>query len=239
MRRALVTGASSAIGAAVSEALAGAGRDVTLLANTNLARAETTAEAIRGAGGAARALRLDLGDAAACTEQLGELAVEAPFQIFVHCVGAHRDKPFAGMSFEEWTSVIDVNLNSFFVALRPIIMPMIRTRWGRIVAVSSLSGVAGNRGQSNYAAAKGGLHPLIKTLSREYGSRGLTANVVAPGLIDTAATRREKNWDDLVSISASGRAGHPWEVAALVAFLASEAAGYISGQTICIDGGTT
>lgn len=146
--------------------------------------------------------------------------------------------PFAAMDWEDWRRGIDINLNSFFVAARPLIMPMMRSRWGRIVAVSSLAAVTGNRGQAAYAAAKGGLLPLVKTLSREYGSRGITANVVAPGLIDTPETRALPNYDALKAMADVGRAGTPEDVAALVGFLASKASGYLTGQLIQLDGGT-
>jgi 3-oxoacyl-[acyl-carrier protein] reductase len=169
---------------------------------------------------------------------LAERALEAPFQILVHCVGGQRDMPFAAMSPEDWSDIVDLNLNTLFTALRPIVLPMMRCRWGRIVAVSSLTAVTGNRGQSNYAAAKGGLLAMMKSLTREYGSRGLTANVVAPGLIDTPETEALANYRDLVRLCPAGRAGRPEEVAALIGFLASEKAGYISGQLIAVDGGT-
>lgn len=237
MKRALVTGGSSPIGAAIAEDLAEAGLDVVVHANSNLVAAEETVARIRAAGGTAEALQLDLlADGSA--RVLEAMAAENPFQVLVHCVGGQRDMPFAAMERADWDHVINLNLNSFFAALRPIIMPMMRSRWGRIVALSSLTGVAGNKGQTNYAAAKGGMLPMMKSLTREYGSRGITANVVAPGLIDTPETRDLDNFDALAKMSSVGRAGTPGEVAALVRFLVSEKAGYLSGQLICLDGGT-
>ena len=239
MKRALVTGGSSPIGQAICEALARHPLHVLVHANANLAAAEETADAIRQGGGSAEALPLDLTDAERSMARLEEIALADPIQVLVHNAGLHRDMPFAGMPIDAWREVIDVSLNGFFVALRPLIMPMIRTRWGRIVAVSSLTAVTGNRGQTNYAAAKGGLLPLAKSLSREYAARGVTANVVAPGLIDTAETQALENFEALLQLCPTGRAGTPAEVASIVGFLASEASGYISGQMIAVDGGTS
>ena len=238
MKRALVTGGSSAIGAAVSKVLAADDIEVVVQANANLAAAQETVDAINAAGGTAEALELDLLDDNA-VGHLTTLAEERAFQILVHCAGGQRDMPFAAMSFQDWQHVIDINLNSFYYALRPLILPMMRGRWGRIVALSSLTAIVGNRGQTSYAAAKGGMLPMVKSLTREYGSRGITANVVAPGLIDTEETRKLENFSELARFSPTGRAGTPEEVAALVRFLVSEEAGYISGQIIALDGGTT
>jgi 3-oxoacyl-[acyl-carrier protein] reductase len=238
MRRALVTGGSSAIGAAVAEELAGSGSHVIVHANRNADEARETVKSILESGGSAEVLKLDLLDPASA-KVLSDLAEQATIEVLVHCVGGQRDMPFAAMSTEDWTEIIDLNLNTFFAALRPIILPMMRHRWGRIIAVSSLSAVIGNRGQTNYAAAKGGLLALVKSLTREYGSRGLTANVVAPGLIDTPETRSLGNYRELIELCPSGRAGKPAEVASLIGFLASENAGYISGQMIAVDGGTS
>ncbi|MDH3738663.1 MAG: 3-oxoacyl-ACP reductase FabG [Alphaproteobacteria bacterium] len=237
MKRALVTGGSSPIGAAVADELAAAGMHVIVHANRNIAAAQETVDRIVAAGGSAEALALDLLDPSSA-ERLATLAETAPIQVLTHCVGGQRDMPFAAMSPEDWSQIIDLNLNSFFATLRPIIVPMMRGRWGRIIAVSSLTAVTGNRGQTNYAAAKGGMLALMKSLAREYGSRGITANVVAPGLIDTPETKALANYRELTLLSPSQRAGTPDEVAALVGFLASEKAGYISGQLICVDGGT-
>lgn len=238
MKRALVTGASSLLGRAVAEELARAGVHVVAHGNRNVAASQATVEAIRAAGGSAETLTLNLLDASA-SDVLAKLAEHAPIQIFVHCVGGHRDMPFAAMSQADWNEIVDLNLNTLFVALSPIILPMMRCRWGRIIAVSSLTAVTGNRGQSNYAAAKGGMLAMMKSLTREYGSRGLTANVVAPGLIDTPETEALSNYQELVQLCPLRRAGKPFEVAAVIGFLASEKSGYISGQLITVDGGTS
>ena len=237
MRRALIAGGSSPIGAAIAEELAADHLHVTVHANANAAAAQATAARIVEAGGSADSLVLDLRNPDAA-DKLEALALENPFDVFVHCVGGQRDMPFAAMSHDDWHDIIDINLNSFYNALRPIIIPMIRGRWGRIIAISSLSAITGNRGQSNYAAAKGGMLALVKSLTREYGGRGITANVVAPGIIETAETQSLDNYDELKKMSPANRAGTPQEVAALVCFLASDKAAYISGQIIAVDGGT-
>lgn len=236
MRRALVTGGSGPIGAATARHLAGQGAHVIVHANGNAAGAESVALAIREAGGSAEVFVLDL-MAEDAIERVAALAEPEPIGILVHCAGGQRDGLLVNMERSDWDHVIDLNLNTVFTVLRPLLKPMIRARWGRIVMVSSLTATRGNAGQANYAAAKGGLHSLAKTLAREYGRRGITANVVAPGLIDTPETRRLANWDALMGLSPNGRAGTPDEVAALIGYLVSESAGYVSGQLISIDGG--
>lgn len=239
MKRALITGGSSAIGRAIALELACQGIHVIVHAHGHPARAAETVRVVHEMGGSAEALSLDLTRLERAQAVLGAIAQKHPIQIFIHNAGIQKDKPFAGMEDEDWTSVIDVTLNGFYAALRPLIMPMIRTRWGRIIAVSSVTAITGNRGQTNYAAAKGGLLALTKSLTREYASRGITANVVAPGLIATPKTEQLENFDELRKLSSCGRAGTPDEVAAVVGFLTSERAGYISGQMIAVDGGTS
>lgn len=239
MKRALVSGGSSPIGAAIARELARQGHHVIVQSSRNHAAAEEAVDGILRAGGSAEAIVLDLTRVEDTLERLGAMVESAPIQIFVHNAGLRRDMPFAAMEPDDWREVVNVNLNGFYAALRPLILPMMRTRWGRVIAISSLTAVIGNRGQTNYAAAKGGLLPLVKSLTREYGSRGITANVVAPGLIATPETERLGNFDQLRSLCPAGRAGRPEEVAAIVGFLASDASGYISGQMIAVDGGTS
>jgi 3-oxoacyl-[acyl-carrier protein] reductase len=238
MKQALVIGGSSPIGQAICKELAANGMYVLVHANRNFAAAETCVMEIKAAGGQAEALQLDILDPSSA-DVLEERATKAPIQVVVHCAGKQIDKPFAAMDFADWNDVINLNLTSFFTVVRPLIMPMLRKRWGRIIALSSLTAVRGNRGQTNYAAAKGGFLPLMKSLTQEYGSRGITANVVAPGLIDTPDTKTLNNHDALIGLIPAKRSGTVEEVAALVGFLASDKAGYISGQQISIDGGAS
>jgi 3-oxoacyl-[acyl-carrier protein] reductase len=236
-RRALVTGGASPIGAAISRRLAAAGHEVLIHAHAGLGRAEALAAELRAAGHRASAFAADLTDMPATAAALEARLEGGPIQILVHNAGAHDDAPLAGMSEAQWRSVIDVSLNGFYAALRPLILPMIGTRWGRIIAISSISGIMGNRGQANYAAAKAGLIGAVKTLSLEYASRGVTANAVAPGIIESPAVAAAMPRERIAQIVPAKRAGRPEEVADLVGFLASNQAGYINGQAIAISGG--
>ncbi|WP_300615577.1 3-oxoacyl-ACP reductase FabG [Dokdonella sp.] len=236
-RRALVTGGSGDIGGAIAQALAAQGCDVLVHANAQLARAEAVAAAIREAGGSARAIAFDLADGTATRAAVeGELA-QGPIQVLVHNAGIHDDAPLAGMSEEQWRRVIDVSLHGFFHVTQPLLLPMARTRWGRIVSMSSVAAVLGNRGQANYAAAKSALHGATKSLAREMASRGITANVVAPGVI--AGRMADAAFDEaqIRAMVPAARAGTPEDVAALVAFLCSDPAGYVNGQVIGVNGG--
>ena len=236
-RRALVTGGASPIGAAISRALAAEGHAVLIHAHAGLERATALAAEIRAGGGEATAFACDLADMPATAAALEALLEGGPVQVLVHNAGTHDDVPLAGMSEAQWRSVVDVSLNGFFAALRPLILPMIGTRWGRIVAISSISALLGNRGQANYAAAKAGLIGAVKSVSLEYAARGVTANVVAPGIIASPAVAAAMSPERIAALVPAKRAGTPEDVAALVAFLASDRAGYISGQTIAVGGG--
>jgi 3-oxoacyl-[acyl-carrier protein] reductase len=236
MTRALVTGGSGAIGAAICRRLAAQGTRVAVHANRNLKQAEAIAESISAAGGKAEALAFDVTDAAAATAALEKLLADGPVQIVVNNAGIHADAPMAGMSEEQWRSVLDVSLHGFFNVTKPLLLPMIGTRWGRIVSLSSVAAVRGNRGQTNYAAAKAGLHGATRSLALELASRGITVNAVAPGIIASGMTKDTFSGSAISSLVPMKRAGKPEEVAALVAFLASDEAGYISGQVISIDG---
>lgn len=236
-KRALVTGGSGDIGGAICHALAAAGCHVIVHANGNRARAETVVQEITSAGGTAEAVAFDVTDADASRAAIDTLLAEAPIQIVVNNAGIHDDAPMAGMSAAQWRSVIDVSLNGFFNVTQPLLLPMARQRWGRIVNVSSVAAVLGNRGQVNYAAAKSALHGASKSLAREMGSRGITVNVVAPGVIAGNMTEDVFAPEQIKAMVPAARAGTPREVAALVAFLCSEDSGYINGQVIGIDGG--
>ena len=235
-RRALVTGGSGGIGAAICERLAADGHQVIVHANRGLEKAQALVEKIVAAGGSAEAVAFDITDRAATAAALEALVEAAPIQILVNNAGIHDDAVFPGMTGEQWDRVVDVSLNGFFNVTQPLTMPMMRTRWGRIVSVSSVAAVAGNRGQVNYAAAKGALHAASKSLALELASRGVTVNVVAPGLIATGMIEGSFDADAVKRMVPMQRVGQPAEVAHLVAFLASDQAGYISGQVISING---
>jgi len=237
--RALVTGGSGAIGGAICHALAAAGHHVVVHANRNRERAEAVAGAIRGGGGSAETAAFDVADAEAARAGVETLLADGPVQIVVNNAGIHDDAPMAGMSVEQWRRIVDVSLNGFFNVTQPLLLPMARKRWGRIINISSVAGVLGNRGQANYAAAKSGLHGASKSLAREMASRNITVNVVAPGVIASAMTENAFSPEQIRQLVPAGRAGKPEEVAAVVAFLASEAAGYVSGQIIGVDGAMT
>lgn len=237
-RRALVTGGSSPIGGAICRRLAEDGQEVVIHAHAGLARAEALAAEIAARGGRASAVACDLTDIPASAAALERvLAAGPPVQVLVHNAGTHDDAPLAGMTEAQWRGVLDVSLTGFYAALRPLLLPMIGTRWGRIVAISSVSGLMGNRGQANYAAAKAGLIGAVKSLSLEYASRGVTANAVAPGIIESPAVAAVLTPDRIARLVPARRAGRPEEVADLVGFLASDRAGYITGQAIAITGG--
>ncbi len=236
MKRALVTGGSGGIGAAICRRLAADGHHVIVHANRGRDRAAALAAEIREAGGSAGVTVFDVTDRAATAAALAELLDEGPVQILVNNAGIHADAVFPGMSGEQWDSVVDVSLNGFFNVTQPLTLPMLRTRWGRIVNISSVAALAGNRGQVNYSAAKGALHAATKSLALELASRGVTVNAVAPGIIETGMIDGSFDADAIRRIVPMQRAGRPEEVADLVAFLASEQAGYISGQIISING---
>ena len=236
-KRALVTGGSGVIGSAIAERLAADGCAVIVHAHRHPESAEKVVEKILTHGGSVSSVSFDITDAVATRLVLETLLKDGPIQVVVNNAGLHDDAPMAGMTSEQWTKVIDLSLNGFFNVTQPLLLPMIGTRWGRIVSISSLAGVIGNRGQTNYAAAKAGLHGASKSLAIEVASRGVTVNVVAPGLIESSATRQAFKPEQIDAIVPMKRVGTPEEVAALVSFLVSEPAGYITGQIIGVNGG--
>lgn len=236
MKRALVTGGSGGIGAAICKRLAADGHHVIVHANRSLGKAEAVVAEIIAAGGSGEAVSFDVTDRAATAAALAALLEAGTIQILINNAGIHSDAVFPGMSGEQWDSVLDVSLNGFFNVTQPLTMPMIRTRWGRIVNISSIAGITGNRGQVNYSAAKAALHAAGKSLALELASRGITVNAVAPGIIATDMIEGVFDAETIKKLVPMQRAGKPEEIAELVAFLASDRAAYISGQVISING---
>lgn len=238
-RTALVTGASRGIGAAVARRLAERGARVVLAARSAEALEEVAAT-IREAGGEAHTLELDLGETAAIPERLAAIPEElGEVEILVNNAGITRDNLLARMKPEEWEEVLRVNLTGAHTVTRQLVRGMMKRRWGRIISISSVVGLMGNPGQANYAASKAGLVGWSKSLARELGSRGITANVVAPGYIETAMTGEltEESQKSLSQAIALRRLGSVDDVAWAVVFLASEEGGYVTGEVLNVSGG--
>ena len=236
-RRALVTGASGGLGRAIALRLARDGLHLIVHANRRLDAATALADEIVAAGGSAQAVAFDITDREATHEACARLLEAGAIQVLVNNAGTHDDAAFPALREAQWHGVIDVSVNGFFNVTQPLTMPMIRTRWGRIVNISSVAALVGYRGQVNYAAAKGALNSATKALALELASRGITVNAVAPGIIDSGMAQGSFDQaviDRLVPMKRTGRAD---EVAALVAFLVSDEAGYISAQVVSINGG--
>ena len=236
--RILVTGASKGIGRAIAVALGKSGADITVHYNSDGEGAAATLAEVEGAGGTGRTLGFDVTDREATLAALSEeIEARGAFYGVVNNAGITRDSAFPAMPAEDWDAVIHTNLDSFYNVIQPCVMPMVRARsGGRIVAISSVSGVLGNRGQVNYSAAKAGIIGATKALALELAKRKITVNCVAPGLIDTGMVSDEVREYALPMIPAR-RLGAPEEVAGLVAYLMSDAAAYITRQVISIDGG--
>jgi len=236
-RVALVTGASRGIGAAIARELAATGCHVLLNYRSDERGANEVKDSIVAAGGEATLLPFDVADAAQAGAALapwceGDRAID----IVVNNAGVVKDSPFPSMALDDWERVTRTSLDGFFNVPRPLVMPLVRRRWGRIINIASLAGLVGNRGQVSYSAAKAGLIGATRSLAKELAKRNVTVNAVAPGLIDTDMLKQIPV-DDLTKMIPMRRLGQPAEVAKLVRFLASDDAAYITGQVITIDGG--
>jgi 3-oxoacyl-[acyl-carrier protein] reductase len=236
-KRALVTGASGALGAAIARRLAHAGATVLLHANSRPEAVASLAAEITADGGQASCCIFDLSSDEATRTACERVLADGAVQILINNAGIHDDAVLAGMRAEQWHRVIEVSLHGFFRVTQPLLLPMLRTRWGRIINISSLSALMGNRGQVNYAAAKGALNSATRALSLEVASRGVTVNAVAPGIIASPMADAAFDAAKIAQLVPAQRAGTPDEVAALVGFLAGPEAGYITGQIISINGG--
>ena len=236
---AVVTGAGSGIGASCAKRFAADGHKVALIGR-RLDRIESIAKDIQAAGGAAVCVACDVGDEASVTAAQKKISdVLGPCAVLVNNAGVTKDGLFIRMKREDFESVIRVNLGGAFLMTKAFIPAMLKNRWGRIVNVSSTVGLTGNIGQANYAASKSGLFGLTKSCALEFARRNVTVNAVAPGFIETEMTKNldQKIRDEVIRRTPIERFAQPDEVAALIAFLCSEPAGYITGEVIRIDGG--
>lgn len=236
-RRALVTGGSGAIGGAICRRLARDGHHVYVHAHRGTAAAAALVADIESDGGTAQAVTFDLTDGEATRAALEAVLEAGPIQILVNNAGLHDDAVLPGMSAPQWHRVIDVSVNGFFNATQPLLLPMIRTRWGRIVNLSSVAALIGNKGQVNYAAAKGALNSATKALALEVATRGITVNAVAPGIIGTPMTEGLFDARAIERLVPMNRMGLPADVAGVVSFLASEDAAYLTAQILSVSGG--
>jgi 3-oxoacyl-[acyl-carrier protein] reductase len=237
--RALVTGASRGIGAAIAKSLATTGRHILVNYRTGKEPADAVVAAIVAAGGSAESVGFDVADAEATRAAIARLLEDPrPIDVLVNNAGIAKDAPFPVLSAEAWTSVTRTVLDGFFNVTQPLVMPMVQRRWGRIVNISSVSGVIGNRGQVNYSAAKAGLIGATRALAKEVAKKGVTVNAVAPGLVDTDMLKGAPI-DEILPFVPMRRLGKAEEVAAAVAFLVSDGAAYVTGQVLGMDGGLT
>ena len=237
MKKVLVTGASGGIGRAVAVAAAEAGYYVIAHYRQGQDRAKETLDLVQAAGGQGELVQFDVTDREACRQALdGITERHGALWGVVSNAGVSRDNTFPGLSGEDWDYVVHTNLDSFFNVVQPLTMPMCRKKRGRIIVISSVSGIMGNRGQTNYSASKAGLIGAAKALAVELASRSITVNAIAPGIIETDMIQ-DAPIDEILKAVPMRRVGRPEEVAALAVFLLSEAAGYITRQVISVNGG--
>lgn len=241
-RVAIITGASGTLGRAICESLATAGADLVLNYLSNEAGVKETEKLIHKLGRETLLVQGDVGDAETSKRVVDEtMARFDKVDILVNNAGKTADNLLLRMSEEEWDSVIQTNLKSTFLFTRAALRPMIRARYGRVINVTSIDGLVGNAGQTNYSAAKAGQIGFTRSLAREVASRGITVNAIAPGIVKTAMTEvlNESQWEEILQRIPMGRDGKPEEIAPLVTYLASDEASYITGKVIAVDGGLT
>jgi len=239
-RVALVTGGSRGIGSAIARGLAARGMSVAVNYSSSKDAAEEVVAAITEAGGVAIAVGADVSDEAAVEEMFDVIEDRlGPVEVLVNNAGITRDGLAPRMSTEDFTRVLDVNLTSAFLCSRRAMRPMMKARFGRIISITSVAGIGGNPGQVNYSASKAGLIGFTRSLAQELGKRSITVNAVAPGFIETDMTSdvAESRGSEIASRVAAGRMGSPEEIAAAVAFLASDDASYVNGHVLVVDGG--
>lgn len=239
-RVAVVTGSGRGIGRAIALKLAEAGASVVV--NDIDKAAEAVAQEIRAIGKQGQAVMADVSSASDVAKLIETAtATYGRIDILVNNAGINRDQLLVRMSDDDWDRVINIDLKSVFLCTRAVLRPMLKQRWGRIISISSIVGLMGNAGQANYASAKAGIIGFTRSVAREVASRGITANAIAPGFIDTEMTQQlpQNQRQELISRIPSGRLGSPEDVAAAVCFLASEEASYITGQVLTVDGGMT
>lgn len=239
-RVALVTGGSRGIGRAAALSLAEGGHAVAVNFTANSSAADEVVAAIEQHGGTAVAVKADVGDDSQVDAMFDEVRERlGPVVVLVNNAGITRDNLLLRMSLDSWDETLNTNLRSVFMCSKEALRDMLRAKWGRIISIASVAGVTGNAGQANYAASKAGVIGLTKSLAKEVGSRGITVNAVAPGWIETDMTRAMGNEVAARAVESISlrRLGRPEEVASAVGYLASDAAAYITGQTIVVDGG--
>jgi 3-oxoacyl-[acyl-carrier protein] reductase len=238
-RRALITGSSRGLGAAIAREFAHRGIDVIVHCRAQVDRAHAVVSEVQALGVSASLVSFDVADSEATSHAMTTLLAQGPIDILVNNAGVHHDASFPALEEEAWHRVVRTNLDSFFYVTKPCVMPMVRQKWGRIINMSSVAGVVGNRGQVNYSAAKSGIHGATKALAQELARRNITVNAVAPGLIDSEMLEGmvPEAREAAMQLIPMRRLGRAEEVAKLVAFLASDDASYITGQIININGG--